>query len=135
MKALLPVLSAMAAALAAGCTFSRTVVNDYVRTIDTAWIRPGVTTREEVVSRIGMPSTVQHMGGIGKDSFHWVTVDTRGRKLEAGYIVTPTFEHANECYAHDLLITFDKSGVVNLVSRTSCDGEKVTLLEWKEAPK
>ena len=127
------VLGCLAAALLVGCSFSRTIVNDYVREIDTSWIVPGETTREDIVRRIGMPSTVKHMGGIGKDSFRWVTVDTRGKKLEAGYILTPTFEQANERYAHDLLIVFDQKGVVTLVSRTAYDGERVKLLEWREA--
>lgn len=130
-----PVLSALAAALLAGCSVNRTVVNGHVREIDTAWIVPGETTRDDVIRRIGMPPTVKHMGGVRKDSFRWVTVDTRGKKLEAGYILTPTFEFSNDCFAHDLLITFDREGVVTLVSRTASDGENVRLLEWREAPR
>lgn len=133
MKLFASVSAVLVAVLLAGCSFSRTIVNDYVREIDTSWIVPGETTREDIIRRIGMPSTVKHMGGVGKDSFRWVTVDTRGKKLEVGYILTPTFEQANERYAHDLLIVFDKKGVVTLVSRTASDGERVKLLEWREA--
>lgn len=39
----------------AGCSFTRTVVNAHVRDIDTRWIEPGRTTRDDVLSRIGRP--------------------------------------------------------------------------------
>ena len=42
-----------------GCTsFDRTVVNGYVRNIDTSWIEPGKTTRDEVIDRIGRPPDI-----------------------------------------------------------------------------
>ena len=42
-----------------GCTsFTRTVVNGHVRDIDTAWIEPGRTTRDEVIGRIGRPPSI-----------------------------------------------------------------------------
>lgn len=39
----------------AGCSFSRTVTNGYVRQLDTSWIEPGVTTRADIVNRLGRP--------------------------------------------------------------------------------
>lgn len=47
----------------AGCSFSRTVSNGYVRRLDTSWIRPGVTTREDVVDRLGRPPAMTGIKG------------------------------------------------------------------------
>ena len=117
----------------AGCTFDRTVVNRDVRDIDTSWIVPGVTTRGEIVAKLGLPPTVKDVGiGIAKNSMRWVSVDTFEKKFEAGYILTPTFSDSIGFYSHDLLITFDDAGTVTLVSRTKGDGEKVELIEWRE---
>lgn len=124
---------ALAMQLAAGCTFSREVINPHVKDIDTAWIKVGVTTRADVIRRIGMPPTVKEMGGVRPNSFRWTTYDTQGGIFEAGYIFTPTFKREHEMFANDILIRFDDDGVVTFVSRTSAthdDGIKV--LEWRE---
>lgn len=47
----------------AGCSFSRTVTNGYVRRIDTSWIEPGVTTREDIVRRLGRPPALTGVKG------------------------------------------------------------------------
>ena len=47
----------------AGCSFSRIVSNGYVRHLDTSWIRPGVTTREDIVSRLGRPPAMTGVKG------------------------------------------------------------------------
>lgn len=120
------------AALLDGCSFGRTVINGHVRDIDTSWIEPGVTTRDEIITKIGYPPVVKTLGGVRPNSFRWVMVDTDERKLEAGYIVTPTFEKALEFFADDILVVFDKNGVVSLVSRTAYDGDKLRIKEWRE---
>lgn len=129
-RGLLPI--ALVVALS-GCHFSREVVNAHVRDVDTAWIEPGKTTREDVVARIGLPPTIKHMGGVKKDSFRWVMVDTNSRGCQVGYVLTPTFEKAIEHYAEDILVRFDEKGVVTLVSRTRSDGDTVKVVEYREA--
>ena len=59
MKAV-PYLQILAVSLfLCGCTsFHRTVVNAHVKDIDTSWIEPGRTTKEDVVARIGRPPSV-----------------------------------------------------------------------------
>ena len=47
----------------AGCSFSRTVSNGYVRRLDTSWIKPGVTTREDIVERLGRPPAMTGIKG------------------------------------------------------------------------
>lgn len=47
----------------AGCSFSRTVTNGYVRRLDTSWIRPGVTTRADIVDRLGRPPAMTGIKG------------------------------------------------------------------------
>ena len=123
-------------ALFCGCTFSRAVVNAHVRDMDTSWIVPGRTTRADVIARLGLPPVSHEGGGIGKNSLRWVCGDTFTGTLEAGYIVTPTFEKGRAHWAHDLLILFDDADVVSLVSRTSSDdGNEVRVLEWREMRK
>ena len=118
----------------AGCGFGRVVVNEYVKALDTSWIRPGVTTREEVMSRMGVCPSTKEGGGVTPNSFRWVCSDSFTRTLEVGYIVTPTFERGDRHYAEDVLILFDGRGVVKLVSRTrSPDGRRIEIVEWKEA--
>ena len=46
--------------------------------------------------------------------------------------MTPTFELSRAHFAEDILIKFDESGKVSLVSRTVSDGENVRITEWKE---
>ena len=124
---------ALATGAFAGCTFDRTVINAHVRDIDTSWIVPGKTTRAEVVRRIGLPATVKETGvGITKNSMRWVSVDTFEKKFEGGWIVTLTFADSIGYFSNDILVTFDAQGVVTLVSRTTSDGDKVNLVEWRE---
>ena len=121
------------AAVCAGCHFRREVVNAHVRDIDTSWIEPGRTTRADVAARIGMPSAVGRAGGVRKDAFRWVMVDTREQGLEVGYVLTPTFERGVERHAEDILVRFDDRGVVTLVSRTRLVDGEVRQLEYREA--
>jgi len=130
----LTVLTLLTIALS-GCRFSREIVNPYVRDLDVSWIRPGTTTREEIVRKMGMPPTVRGLGGVTKDSFRWSSIDTFSRSFEGGYIVTPTFESANEAFDDDILIRFDEKGIVVLVSRTQTRGGETRLVDWREAPK
>ena len=117
-----------------GCRFARTVVNEYVKDLDTTWIRPGVTTREEIKSRMGVCPSTKEGGGLTPTSFSSVCSDSFTRTFEAGYFVTPTFERGNRHYAEDILILFDERGIVKLLSRTrSRDGVHVEIIEWKEA--
>ena len=46
-----------------GCTFSRTVSNGFVRRLDTSWIVPGVTTRDDIVERMGRPPAMTGVKG------------------------------------------------------------------------
>lgn len=116
-----------------GCKFHRAVVNEYVRDIDTSWIVPGETTRSDVISRIGVSPSAKEGGGVSGSSFRWICADTFTGTLEIGYVLTPTFERGTMHYAEDILIVFDRNGVVDLVSRTrSKDGKEVEIVEWKE---
>ena len=67
-----------------------------------------------------------------RQAFRWTLYDKRTGTLEAGYIVTPTFELSRAHFAEDILVKFDESGKVSLVSRTVSDGENVRITEWKE---
>ena len=51
------------AVVAGGCSFSRTVTNGFVRQMDTSWIEPGKTTREDVVNRLGYPPAMTGIKG------------------------------------------------------------------------
>lgn len=43
------------AAFVAGCTCSRVRINEGIEQLDSAWIIPGQTTFEEVITRLGLP--------------------------------------------------------------------------------
>ncbi len=101
-----------------GCTFHRSVTNAYVKALDTHWIRPGQTTFDEVVQRLGLPPMLQGVNGYTSDALHYVCLDSFEGKFEAGYIVTPTLSRTHESDGEDILITFDERGIVRLVSRT-----------------
>ena len=116
-----------------GCSFHRAVVNDYVRDLDTAWIEPGVTTREDVIARLGFSPSDKEGGGVTGNSFRWVCNDSFGSTLEVGYILTPTFGRTRKHADEDILILFDDRGVVRLLSRTRGDGDNRRIVEWKEA--
>ena len=129
-------LLSLFAIVLSGCRFSREIVNPHIREIDTSWIVPGLTTRDEIVKRIGLPPLSRDGGGGGgRDTLRWVCTDTYTWSFEAGYIVTPTFEHGDGNYAEDIMIVFDKDDKVTLVSRTRIVDDKVRQLEWREAAK
>lgn len=46
-----------------GCSFSRSVTNGYIRHLDTAWIKPGQTTREDIIRRFGRPPALTGIKG------------------------------------------------------------------------
>ena len=121
-----------AACLLDGCKIARDQVNLHVREIDTSWIEPGITTRRQVIDRIGIPPTAKGLGGVTADTFRWTLYDRYTGTLEAGYIVTPTFELSRAHFAEDILVKFDESGKVLLVSRTVSDGKDVRITQWKE---
>ena len=133
MKALLSF--ALLALLLGGCSFSREIVNPHVRDIRTDWIVPGTTTRAEVIARIGMPPTAKGLGGVRPDSFRWTASDSATGTLEAGYVLTPTFQRKREHYVDDILIRFTPDDVVSLVSRTTVINGKRELVDYREARK
>lgn len=116
-----------------GCHIKRDRVNPHVRHIDTSWIKPGVTTKRQIIDRIGIPPAVQGHGGVTPDTFRWTLLDTRTGTLEAGYIVTPTFELSRAHLAEDILVKFHEDDTVALLSRTISDGTTARILEWKES--
>ena len=124
-----------AAYLLGGCKIARDQVNLHGREIDTSWIEPGITTRRQVIDRIGIPPAAKGLGGVTADTFRWTLYDRYTGTLEAGYIVTPTFELSRAHFAEDILVKFDESGKVSLVSRTVSDGKDVRIMEWKEKRK
>ena len=136
MSRLTPILL-LALLTCGGCSFHRSVVNPQFRELETSWIRPGVTTRREVVSRLGIPPIGREAGtGTGRNAFRWTVSDTFAVSLVAGYIVTPTFEKGRQHFAEDILIVFDDRDVVTLVSRTrSPNGRKPEIVEWREVAK
>lgn len=120
----------------AGCHFGRVVVNEHVRELDTKWIKPGQTTRAEVVAKLGLPAAVKDVGvGLTKNTLRWVSVDTDERSFEGGYILTPTFSSDSVYYANDILVVTDDNGVVTLVSHVAHNGKGFRLIDWREAGK
>ncbi len=127
----LPLLLLCALALCTGCHFHRAQVNPHVRELKTDWIQPGVTTRNQVIARLGCPPATP-LGGIRGNSLRWSLVDRQTRTLEIGYILTPTFRLGETHLAEDILIEFDDDNCVSRVSRTLNDGANVKLIEWRE---
>lgn len=118
----------------AGCTFSRAVVNPHHTMHDTSWIIPGKTTRDEVISRLGMPPhVINGRGGAKDDTLRWVTADTFTATFEAGRFITPTLEKSRQSHRHDLLIKFAPTGTVELVSRTETVDGKGKAIDFREA--
>ena len=56
-------IAALLGVAAGGCSFSRTVSNGFVRQMDTSWIEPGKTTREDIVNRLGYPPAMTGIKG------------------------------------------------------------------------
>ena len=129
-------LAALTASVA-GCTCSRIRINEGIEQLDSAWIIPGQTTFEEIIARLGLPPPAGKVDDVAlylsDDLLHWVSTDTFTTKLELGYILTPLFERSRTVVAHDLMICFDDRRVVSRLSRTARDGQKVQVLEYREA--
>lgn len=129
-------LAALTASVA-GCTCLRIRINEGIEQLDSAWIIPGQTTFEEIIARLGLPPPAGKVDDVAlylsDDLLHWVSTDTFTTKLELGYILTPLFERSRTVVAHDLMICFDDRRVVSRLSRTARDGQKVQVLEYREA--
>lgn len=120
--------------LAGGCTFARVVTNGSVRDLRTDWIVPGRTTRAEVLARLGPPAAVSDRGHTMTDRMcRYVRTDTRLAKLEAGFIVTPTFERTRTRLTEDILIEFDEKGIVTRISRVIDQGGHPRVIQYDEA--
>ena len=80
-------LLGLAAVMLGGCTsFTRTVVNGHVREMDTAWIEPGKTTRDEIVDRLGRPPAIL---GVKESDVRTETRDGLSRHYLECLAVTP----------------------------------------------
>ena len=152
------VLCAFCLVQGTGCVFSRTVVNGHVRAMDTSWIRPGETTKDEVIARLGRPPSVpgvkdgvsryyrdyltltpagvdekdEDIDGPEMNAFRWSAYDSSTGSFEGGHWIIPTFSKGGAKRSHDILILFDRSDVVSLLSRTAVVDGRVKVLEWKE---
>lgn len=146
--------------LGVGCSFSRTVVNGHVRDMDTSWIEPGRTTKDEIAGRLGRPPSVlgvkdgisryfgsclnvlpqgidvegEDVDSLEMNAFRWSTLDSFSGMFEGGQWIIPTFSKGRSLRAHDILILFDDKNVVTLVSRTEIADGEVRILEWRELP-
>lgn len=124
----------------AGCTFHRTVVNGHLADLSSDWIKPGRTTFDEVVGRLGLPPQIQGVTGYASDALHYRSSDAFTTRFELGYIVTPTFERSHKTAGDDLLVVFDERKVVKFVSRTRTrqtpvSGEQATeVLDLRGVP-
>ena len=143
----------------AGCSFSRVMVNGHVRGMETSWIEPGRTTKEDVIARMGRPPSVFGVAGDGMsryyaeclalrpkgidardedvdgpemNAFRWCSADTYDGTFEGGHWIIPTFSRSHIHRSYDILILFDKADVVSLLCRTATVDGKVRILEWKE---
>ena len=142
-----------------GCVFSRKVVNGHVRELETSWIEPGVTTKEEVIERMGRPPSVFGVEGDGlsdffssclavrpkgidvegedvdgpeMNAFRWMSSDAFVGSFEGGHWVIPTFARGKVTRAYDILILFDRADTVALLCRTETVDGGVRILEWRE---
>ena len=158
----------VSAALAGCVNFTRTVVNGHVRAMDSSWIEPGRTTRDDVIARWGRPPAIIGIKDIdrlesrqdglarhfaecltlwpkGIDSkgedvdscahevFRWYCVDSFNGSFEGGKWIVPTFAKGRSYRAHDILVLFDRNGIVSLLGRAEIVDGEVHVLEWKEA--
>lgn len=70
--------------LVAGCAVRRVVFNDPITTRDVEFVRPGETTLQEVVERIGTPENIVADTDQLVADFQWST--TRSASLNLGYL-------------------------------------------------
>lgn len=119
-----------------GCFIARDVVNPQIRNLDTDWITPGITTKAEIVSELGLPTLDPITNSsITDDTFHWKSSDTFTMSLDIGWIFTPTFQISKTRKSEDILIRFDENDTVEFISRTSANHHKNELIQWKGNPK
>lgn len=116
-----------------GCIISRVTANGHVRSMKTDWIEPGKTTRGQIIAKLGYPSAQPgEGGGAAQDQLRYQSLDTRSYIFEGGIFLSPTFEKTVTRSRHDILITFDKQGVVKRISRVEDDSGAIRVLEYRE---
>lgn len=105
------------ALLAAGCTFSRVTTNEAVARLDPSFIRPGETTWEEVLARLGAPAPLDPITG-EYDEFspyylHYASRDQYCFALNTWPYVTLPFLACDQQTVHEIAVEFYADGVVS----------------------
>lgn len=102
---------------ASGCFFSRTVINDGARNLDTSFIEVGKTHFREVLRKLGAPDIPI------KDtrSFKYSATDVRTTGFIARYFLWLPFGWEESVEVDELLIECDLNGRVTYVTRSRRD--------------
>lgn len=100
-----------------GCYYSRTVVNEGTRDLDTSFIRVGETDWKEVFAKLGPPDVPL------KDtrSFKYTSTDVRATGFIARYFLWLPFGWEDSVEVDEVLIECDERGKVQYVTRSLRD--------------
>lgn len=108
----------------AGCAFNRGTVGDQLHDEDVSSIKKGVTTRVEVVSRLGAPDRIVEANG--HDIFQYYRYDIKAGSL---LLILLNFSRLN-IRSDDLYVFLNRDGVVDEV----VFGKRTNRLEFQFWP-
>lgn len=111
--------------LAGGCVFARSRSNEYVRTLDTSFIRIGQTTRDDVLTRLGPPpmlATAQKPENVfSRERLRYICYGQNEFKLGNKSFLVFEFTWSDAQYERELAIDFDAQDRVTRVGWTHRD--------------
>lgn len=119
------VTAAVCCLLAGGCVFSRSRSNEYIRSLDTSFIRIGETTRDDVLSRLGPPpmqTTAQKPENVfSQERLRYISYGENEFKFGNKTFLVFEFTWSDAQYERELAIDFDAQNRVTRVAWTHRD--------------
>jgi hypothetical protein len=105
--------------------FHKGITNEYVRHLDTSFIRPNETTVREVVMRMGppppLPDALQREKTFTEDFLRYSCIENKTTGFEIGYIITLPFSWTDTQAIDEILIEVNSNGTIHNVVRTQRD--------------
>lgn len=117
--------AAICCLLSSGCAFTRSRGNEYIRNLDTSFIRIGQTTRDDVLSRLGPPPmlvTVQKPENVfSPERLRYISYAQNEFKFGNRTLLVFEFNWSDAQYERELAIDFDAQDRVARVAWTDRD--------------
>lgn len=122
-----------------GCSAGRITANRHVRDMDFTWVKPGQTTRDQIIDKMGLPPPFgsENLTELAytSNALHYLAFDVHERAISLDYYFAVNFDWGWEDATDDIYIWLDDKDIVQRISHVQRRDDKVKLMLFKETPK